>query len=174
MAGNVTQLQPSAPGVDLAQADVARAEVTREQAAQIILQAGGGAGSQGINADVGGMMALLATLIKITKRNSARYMPFGFGLAAWARQQVLTENPLRSYLLVQNVGSGDLMVVMETGPIAVQDLSSAANQQQLTNQQLRAVRVVAGGYFEPLTPPVNPVTIFTLGTGTTGLVVEGT
>jgi hypothetical protein len=80
---------------------------------------------------------------------------------------------VRSYLLIQNVGSGDLMVLFEGGPSSVQDMSSAAGQNELTVKQTRAIRVVAGGNYEPLMPPSNAITIFTIGTATQGVCIEG-
>jgi hypothetical protein len=50
--------------------------------------------------------------------------------------------------------------------------ATAAGQAQLTNQQTRAVRVVAGGYYEPLIAPTNQITIFTLNTATQAMAQE--
>lgn len=179
MSGQITRIPPSAPGYNLTSADVGALNVSPEQAARVMLAVAQGlpANVPGLGAiapgDVSGVTLLLAAILRSQKRASASYTPFGFGFATWARQQVFGPNPNRAYLLIQNVGSGDLMVCFENGPQSVQDLSAATDQQQLTNQQQRSVRIVAGGYFEPLVPPTNPITLFTLGTGTQGLAVEG-
>ena len=115
------------------------------------------------------VVALLAQIALTQKRSNAKYAPLGFTLAAYTRYQILTENPLRTQLLIQNVGSGDLMVLFGTGDVSPSVIASA----ELLAQQAYSIRIVAGGSFEPYVSPTNPITIFTLATGTVGIVIEG-
>lgn len=161
-------MQPSPPGYDFTAADLASADIDRSLLARLIV-----APQTVPAAQVPDPLQLLAALLKTQKRNSAAFRPVPFNFATFARQMMLADNPNRSYLLIQNVGSGDVMVVFENGPVSVQDLSAAGDQSQLTAQQTRAVRIVAGGYFEPLVVPINAVTLFTLNTATNGLIIEG-
>lgn len=161
-------MQPSAPGYEFTAADLAGADIPRSLLSQLI------AAPQSVPADqVPDPLQLLAAILKSQKRNSAIYRPIPFNFATFAQQMVLADNPNRSYLLIQVVGTGDLMAVFESGPNSVQDLSAAADQAQLTAKQTRAIRIVAGGNFEPLVVPTNAITLFTLNAATNGVVIEG-
>lgn len=165
-------MNPSQPGYNFSTADLLRFNVTPLEAARLVAQQ-----TQGGAAPVASLgdptTALLAALVQSQQRRNAQYGAFAWSLAAWAKIQVLQQNPIRSYLLIQNVGSGDLMVLFESGPASAQDLSGASGQAQLTVEQTRAVRIVAGGNYEPLVAPSNQITIFTLGTASNGVVLEG-
>ncbi len=164
-------VQPSKPGYSLAAADLARFNITPRDAASLIAQATEGR-PQGLNAEPGDLIgALLAELVRSQKRFNATFMPLAFSLPVYTRQQILAQNPLRAYLMVQNVGSGDLILAFESGEVSPTDLSGATSE--LTNQQQRSLRIVAGGYYEPLVAPQNPITIFTLNTATSGVIIEG-
>ena len=165
-------MNPQQPGYELATADLLRVQVTPLEAARTIAQQTGNANVPVSSLD-NPAIALLAQLVKSQRRANAHYGSFPWSLAAWSKLQVLTQNPLRSYLLIQNVGSGDLLVLVETGPANAQDLSSAGGQAQLTVEQTRAIRIVAGGNYEPLVAPSDFITIFTLGTASNGVVIEG-
>lgn len=155
----------SPPGYDFSAADLGSAEISLQEAARIILE------KQQTGIDP---LVLLAAILKAQRPRNARYNPTGFGLNAWNIQQIFTQNPARSWLMIQNTGMGDLLILFEPNNPTIQDFSGTADSQAyLTNSQLRALRVVAGGYFEPIIPTVNPVTIFTLGTGTEGVAIEG-
>lgn len=158
-------MRASPPNYEFNSADLAQAEVTSQEVAQIILEKN----QTGVDP-----LVMLAAILKAQRPRNARYTPTGFGLAAWNIQQIFTQNPTRSWVLIQNTGGGDLLLLFEPGNPAIQDFSGAADSQAyLTNAQLRALRVVSGGYFEAIIPPVNPITIFTLGTGTEGVAIEG-
>ena len=163
-------MNPSQPGYNFSTADLIRFNVSPLEAARILART-----SEGNPASTLGdpTLALLAELVRSQRRFNAQYGPFGFQLAIWRRLQVLPQNPLRSYLLIQNTGSGDVMVLFEPGPASVVDLSGASGQAQLTVDQVRAVRIVGGGNYEPLVAPTNEITIFSIGTATNGVVVEG-
>lgn len=164
-------MEPSQPGYNFTTADLAAFNIAPRDAAQLLVAATGGVtGNLGI-APGDTVAALLAELVRSQRRFNALFAPSPFSLAAWTRQQILAENPLRSYLLIQNVGSGDVMVLFETASVQPEDLSGATNE--LTVSQVRAVRIVAGGNYEPLVAPSNPITLFTLGTASSGLVIEG-
>lgn len=165
-------LVPSQPGYQFTSADVAQANVSPEQAGQIILAATASPNAVDPGSSVG-VAALLAAILKSQKRSNCKYQPFPFNYDIWTRQQILAQNQLRQYLLIQNVGSGDLLVVFEEASIEPVDFSALADQATLVVQQTRAIRIVAGGSYEPLTPPQNAVTVFTLNTATFGLVIEG-
>jgi len=164
------QLRPSIPGYDFNVADLRRASVSNETAGQIILAA---QQSGAVASSPDGMAALLAAILKQQRPRNANYAPFPFNYDIWRQQQVLTQNENRGYLLIQNVGLGDLMVVFEEAPSIVQDFSGVTDQQTLVIKQTRAIRIIAGGTYEPQIPPINSVTLFTLNTATNGLVVEG-
>lgn len=165
-------LTPSPTGYEFNSADLAQAKISDADVSRIILGA-----TQSIapvspgSAD--GVAALLASILKTQKKNSCNYQPFPFDYAIFTKQQVLAKNPLRQYLLIQNVGSGDLLVVFEESGSTPEDFSAAANQQALINMQTRAIRIVAGGSYEPSTAPLNAITLFTLNTATNGLVIDG-
>lgn len=152
-------------------ADLSRAVLPSDEVSRMILagnqQAVAGGGS-GFDPSV-----LLAAILKSQVKANSRYNVTGWQLDDFQQQMIFTENPLRNYLLVQNVGSGDLMIIFEDTGVEVQDFSTAASQQQLIDKQTRAVRIVAGGYFEPLVPPTNSITIFTLNTATVGIAIQG-
>lgn len=157
------QIAPSRPGYRFSAADLDRASISPDELGRIILASA---------AD--DPTALLAALLKSQTPMNSKYRPAPFSFTTYKKQMVLSENPKRNWLIVQNVGSGDLLIVFEDGPASVQDFSVAADsQQQLINLQTRALRVVAGGYFEPLVPPKNAITLFTLNTATNGVVIEG-
>lgn len=164
------ELRPSKPGYDFNVADLRRAEVSQQSAANIILSAQQ-SGAPASSPD--GMAALLAAILKQQRPRNASYAPFPFNYDIWRQQQVLTKNENRAYLLIQNVGMGDLMLVFEEAPNTVQDFSAIDDQQTLVIKQTRAIRIIAGGSYEPSIPPTNSITIFTLNTATNGLVVEG-
>lgn len=175
MADKFSVIPPSPPGPSFASADVTQADIaaagdiSQAQAASIILQATNG--GQGVQNDQSGVIALLAAILRNQKRNNANYTPMPFSFGAYIQQQLVGADPLRNYLLIQNVGSGDLMVLFETSSVNAQDFSSATAV--LTTKQTRCVRIVAGGYYEPLVAPTNAISLFTLGTGTNGLFVAG-
>ena len=171
-------MQPSRPGYNFTVADLLNFDISPLEAAKIMVAASGGApanlsGDAAAGLQVDPIVALLAGILKSQKRSNAQYGPFAWQLTLWSQIQVLTQNAVRSYLLIQNVGSGDLMVLFEGGPSSVQDMSSAAGQNELTVKQTRAIRVVAGGNYEPLMPPSNAITIFTIGVATQGVCIEG-
>ena len=165
-------MRPNPYDYNFTVADLQRFEITPTEAARMLVQQTGG---QAPNAETvlgaDPVVALLTQLVKSQRRANALYGPLGWSLAAWTKLQLFQTNPVRAYLLIQNVGSGDLLVLFEGGPTSPQDFSS--NTDQLTTDQTRAVRVVAGGYYEPLVSPTNAVTIFTLGTATDGVAIEG-
>lgn len=166
-------LPPSLPGYDFRTADLGNAAISPEAAARIVMQLTGGQGGNAVG-DLEGadqIAALLASLLKVTKRGNAFFQPFPFSYTDYQQQQVLTFNPYRQYLLVQNVGGSDVMLVLEESPTTVQDYSGEPTP--LVQKQTRAVRIVAGGYYEPLTVPTNAITLFTLNGDTNGLVIEG-
>ena len=170
-------MRPNQPGYNLATADLQRARISQDDLARIVVHATGGNpnNAPGIASGAGPnpMMALLAQIALTQRTANARFGPFTFSLAAWFRVQVLQENPNRKYFILQNVGSGDLMIVFESANVSPQDMSAAAGQSELTVQQTRAIRIVAGGSYEPIVAPTNPISIFTLGTATNGIVIEG-
>lgn len=162
-------MRPSQPGYNFSAADLARASLQPDELSRIIF------GVQGTDAN-GLPIEALQLLAQIAKNNAiknATYRPGAINFPAWHRQLLFTENPNRSYLIIQNVGSGDLMVVFEDGPASILNQSSADGQTFLTQLQTRALRIVAGGYYEPLIPPKNNIAIFTLGTATNGVAIEG-
>lgn len=157
-------MEPSKPGYHLSTADLQRAYIGPDILGRIIQQAGQHPDTT----------ALLAGILKSQRKNNARFRPAMFNFPAYNRQLLFTENPNRSYLIIQNVGAGDLIVLFEDGPVSIEDDSGSADaQQMLINAQTRGLRIVAGGYFEPLVPPVNSITIFTLNTETNGVAIEG-
>lgn len=164
-------MQPNNPGYDLASADLQRARISSEDLARIVVRATGGNPSNAAGVPVASdpVVSLLAQIALTQKRSNAKYAPLGFTLAAYTRYQILTENPLRTQLLIQNVGSGDLMVLFGTGDVTPTVIAS----DQLLAQQAYAIRIVAGGSFEPYVSPTNPITLFTLATGTLGVCIEG-
>lgn len=165
--------KPSGLQKTFSYADLLNANISAQQAGQIIL----GATATAEQHDPGsapGVAALLAAILKSQKKNNCDYRPYPFNLNIWQQQMVIAANPNREYLIIQNVGSGDLLIVFEVAGTEVTDFSASANdQQQLITKQTRAIRLVAGGSYEPATAPRNPVTIFTLNTATLGLIVEG-
>lgn len=159
-------IAPSQPGYDFTSADLRNAHIRPDEIARIIMQrtAAGAMDSMG----------LLAELLRRVKKANARYSPIPFGLAAFQIQMITGEDPLRSFLVIQNVGSGDMMVTFQPNNPVIQDFSADTDSQNILNQlQLQSVRIVAGGNFFPDTPPSNPITIFTLGTATQGIVMVG-
>ena len=164
-------LKPSVPGYDFSAADLRRARITPEAAGRIILA--GAAPQAGGASAPDGTAALLAAIIKQQRPRNTEYRQFPFFYDIWRQQQILTENENRGYLLIQNVGSGDLMILFEVSTTEVVDFSALADQQTLVIKQTRAVRLVAGGSYEPQIPPINTITLFTLNTATNGIVVEG-
>ncbi len=168
-------ITPSRPGYAFSTADLARADVSPLEAARLIVAnreaAAQVAGDGGADPE---LKLILAAMLRAMKRANCRYQPFPFDFPIWTQQQVLTSNPLREYLMIQNVGNGDLLVVFEETSVTATDFSAASAQSQLTNKQTRALRIVSGGYFEPLTPPTNAISIFTLNAATNGIVIDGT
>ena len=166
-------MNPSLPGYQFSIADIGRYGLSPLELARIVArETAGNPGNLDQIPDP--VTAILAEIAKSQRRSNARFNASGWQLATYARVQILATNPLRSYFVIQNVGSGDVMVVFESSSTKTEDLSgSAASQAQLTNQQTRAVRVVAGGYYEPLVAPTNEITIFTLNTATQGIIIEG-
>lgn len=167
------QLPPSSPGYLFSVSDVAQAKIPTDTLNRIIVNAvQNGAPVAPGSAD--GVAALLAAILKNAQPKNCDYQPFPFAYAIWNRQQVLAKNPDRAYLLIQNVGSGDLLCVFEETGIEVTDFSATPDTQQtLIVQQTRAIRIVAGGSYEPNIAPRSAVTLFTLNTATNGLVIEG-
>ena len=161
------QIAPSRPGYTFTVADLLAASISKEQLGRIIMQ----------NRDSGDpsaqYLAILASILKNMDARNCEGNITGFSLAVWNQVQILGPNANRTWLLLQNVGSGDLMVCYKTSSPAPQDYSAASAQAYLVQEQIRAVRVVAGGYFEPAKAPRNAVTIFTLGTATVGVACEG-
>lgn len=162
----MANITPSRPGYQFRAADLLAARISMEELGRIIL-------TQSEGDDQSLVLALLAGILKTQRRVNCNGNILGFQLAIWNQVQILGPNPLRNWLLIQNVGAGDLMVCFQDASSTPQDFSSAEGQLMLTAQQVRSVRVVAGGYFEPLIPPTNPITIFTMATATTGIACEG-
>lgn len=158
----IVRVPPSQPGYDFTIADLQRASVTPEQASRIILQRtqGGAVAADGT--------ALLAAILKACFKQNCYAQQVAYSLPAWSIVQLQGLDYARNYFELQNVGSGDLMVIFEPGPNVVKDLSSPAGQTELTLKQTYAFRIVAGGNYAPFVAPVNPITIFTLGTATNG------
>lgn len=163
---NKLNLPPSLPGARFSSADLLRARIRPETLGNLILQQQ----APGVAPDA---LALLASMLKEQRKQNAKFQPFPFNFGIWTMQQVLPENANRSYLLIQNVGNGDLLVVHEGASITPVDMSSADGQVSLTVTQTRAIRIVAGGNYEPLVAPSNPISIFTLNAATLGVVIEG-
>lgn len=164
-------MQPSRPGYNFSTADLEAYGISPREAARILVQATGGEPGS-LQAEPGDLIvALLAQLAKSQRRANAVFAPIPFSLATYTRQQMLSSNPRRSWLMIQNVGSNDLMVAFETAQLTPENLSG--NTSELTNQQQRSLRIVAGGYFEPLVAPSNAITLFTLNGATNGVIVEG-
>ncbi len=156
-------MDTSRPGYDFSTADLSRASISPDTLGRMILQ-------QGMQPDAG---ALLAAILKTQRKNNARFRTATYNFATYNRQLIFAENMNRSYLIIQNVGSGDLMLVFEDGPVNLEDDSAVGSQGLLIGMQTRALRIVAGGYYEPLVPPVNSLTIFTLNGATNGVAIEG-
>lgn len=162
----MADIKPSKPGERFSSADVARARIPSATLGKMLLTL-----TPGAVPDAG---HLLAAILKGQVKSNGRYRTIPFNFPLYSKQMLVAENPLRNYLIIQNVGSNDLLVVFEDGPAVIQDFAADADsQQQLTNLQTRALRIVAGGYFEPLVPPVNPITLFTLNGVTNGVAIEG-
>ena len=168
-------MNPSPPGYLFSTADIARAGLSPLELARLIVKETEGQPAGGNLTELENpIVVLLAEIAKSQRRSNARFNSSAWQLAAYSRVQILASNPLRTYFMVQNVGSGDLLVIFESGSTTTEDLSTpAASVAQLTTQQTRAVRVVAGGNYEPLVAPTNEVTIFTLNTATQGIIIEG-
>lgn len=117
---------------------------------------------------------LLAAILKNQQRPNGNFVPVAFTLAAFQQVQIYPGNPVRNYFILQNAGLGDLFMLAEPGPVPFKDFSTnAGTQAYLTQASARAFRIVAGGSYEPNPiPPNNPITIFTLATGTNGLACE--
>lgn len=162
-------LAPSEPGYAFNTADLAGAKLSDISISRII--AAGAIDTQ--NGGSPDIAALLAAILRTQRKANCRVSPLPFTLGIWQLQMILTENPLRNWMLIQNVGLGDLLLIEQTGSPTPVDYSAATAQASLTLLQTRAIRIVAGGYYEPLVPPVNPVSIFTLNTATVGTVREG-
>ncbi len=160
-------IQPSHPSYNLSVADITNADLPRAAVQRVLAQAQ--AETQAGNAP--DIYMLLASMLKNQQPRNARYGPITFNLAAYVKQQILTENTSRSYLLIQNVGSGDIFALVEGGSPQATDLSG--NTTVLIQAQTRAVRIVAGGSYEPSIPPSNAITLFTLNTAAYGVVFEG-
>lgn len=154
------QLPPAAAGRDYSMADLLTADIPPEQLGQMILEQS--------TPDV---LALLASILRNQKRNNGQYQPVPYSFSAYGQQRVLTQNPRRGYLMVQNVGSGDIYICFEDSSENVQDYSG--DTQTLIVKQVRSLRIVGGGYFEPLVAPTNAITLFTLNAAAYGVVIEG-
>lgn len=163
-------LRQIAPNLNYA--DKAGAMLKPEEAGDIIASAKASPEMIPANSNAG-IAVLLAAIYKSQKKNNCHFQPIPFNLGIWQQQQILTQNPLREYLLIQNVGSGDILVVFEESNSTVTDFSAVADQQALVIKQTRAIRIIAGGSYEPLTAPRNAITLFTLNTATNGVVLEG-
>lgn len=163
----MNQIAPSRPGYLFNVADLLDARIGQEQLGRIILE-GRDSGDPSEQ-----YLAILAGILKNMDTRNCDGIIQGFSLPVWTQVQILGPNPNRNWLLLQNVGSGDLMVTYKTGNPNPQDFSAASAQAYLTQEQIRAVRVVAGGYFEPIKAPRQAITIFTLGTATQGVACEG-
>jgi len=160
----MSDIKPSNPGYNFTTADLQRASFPPDLLGKMIVQAGK-------NPDAG---ALLAAILKSQRKQNANFRPASINFPIWSLQSLFSANPNRSYLIIQNTGNGDLMLIFEDGPASIQDNSGSTDaQQQLTNMQTRALRIVAGGYYEPLVPPTNSLTLFTLGVATNGVAIEG-
>ena len=161
------ELPPSRPGYNFRAADLASADIPRSLIRSVLNQAQAQV-QQGVAPD---LYALFASMLKNQQPRNAKYGPITYNFTAYTRQQMLSENPDRSYLLIQNVGSGDILALFEGSSPQPTDLST--NTSVLIQAQTRAVRIVAGGSYEPSIPPSNPVTLFCLNTAANGVVFEG-
>lgn len=166
MSDSVQRIPPSYPGYDFSAADLKNFTINQQEIARIIMQRTTAGTMDGTG--------LLAAILRVCKKSNASYSPIPFGLDDYQSQQITGADPLRSFLCIQNVGSGDLMVVFQAGSPVIEDFSGSADSQNVLNLlQLQSFRIVAGGNFFPDTPPNNPITIFTLGTATQGVVMVG-
>lgn len=161
------QIQPSPPGYEFSTADLARATIAPEKVASFIARKVAGDDS------VSDVAALLAAIVRYGFKQSTYAQLVPFTLPAWHIIQLQGGDEYRNYLELQNVGGGDLMVIFDAGNNQIQDLSSAQGQTDLTLKQAYALRVIAGGSYSPYVAPVNPVTLFTLGTATNGVLAVG-
>lgn len=156
---------PSNPGYNFTTADLSRAAVLSRDAVNRIIANG---------REEPDALAILAAILRTQAKNSVSYRPNTYQFGTYRKQMILADNPDRQYLMIQNTGNGDLMVIFEDGPVNVVDNSGSADaQNELVGLQTRALRIIGGGYFEPLVAPRNPITIFTLNGATNGLVIEG-
>lgn len=92
------------------------------------------------------------------------YAPITFNLAAGQAKNLLKENKNRRYLLIQNFS---LAV-----PLAVY----FQNINLVTGSAIgvQAIFIVAGGTYEPLTPPTNPISLQAGVAGAmSGVIIEG-
>lgn len=164
------RIPPSRPGYDFATADLGRAGVSRAAIQRFIGRSQApGSGSAEVNYET-----LLAQIALQMPKKNCRTNTYTYQIGAWFKQMILGENLDREYLFLQNVGSGDILVVQESGQRIPEDFSTTAGTQNvLTILQQRSVRVIAGGYWEPMKAPTNEISIFTLGTAAQGIVIEG-
>lgn len=163
---------PSPPSYNFTVADLERAGFSTQELARVILQSKANGGIE--TGSPSAILPLLAAILKTQKKANANHVHIPYALDDYQLQQILGGNENRQFLLIQNVGSGDLMVVPEAGDTSIRDFSAATAQAYLNDMQNRAIRIVAGGYYEPTTAPKNAMSIFTLATATNGVVVEGT
>lgn len=154
------QLAAAGEGNEFSQADLLSASINPEQLGKLIM-------SQ--NAET--VEVLLAAILRNQKKNNASFQPVPYSYSTYRRQKVLNANPLRSYFLLQNVSPGDIFVMFEDASANVTDFTT--DTQTLIANQIRAIRIIGGGYFEPLVAPTNPITLFTLNAAAYGVVVEG-
>lgn len=159
------RLTPSLPGYDFSAADLENAGIDQQLIGKILMQARDG---------IIDPMTLLAAIIRGMKKANSYYTQVPFGLGTYQKQQLIGTDPKRNFLMVQNVGDGDLFVSFQPDDPKIVDFSTGADSQQVLNlYSLQCMGVVAGGNFFPDTTPINPITIFTLGVATQGVIIVG-
>lgn len=167
------QVPPSRGGYNLATADLDRAGIPRSTLLNFIATQQSAA-QNGNSNNLLSLEALLAQMLLDMNRKNTQATNYTYQLGAWQKQMILGANPARDYFFLQNPGSGDVLIVFESGNRTPEDFSAnAGTQNTLVTLQRRSVRVISGGYFEPLKAPKNEISVFTLGTGTQGMVIEG-
>jgi len=154
-------LVPSPNDPRLSAADLINLDLRPEEVGRIIAQ----------NTGEPTALQLLAAILKNQKKNNSNYQPAPYIFAAYQQQQIFPANPRRSYFLLQNVSAGDVLVIFEVAPNNLVDFSGDHNS--LIVKQTRSIRVVGGGYFEPLVVPTNAITLFTLNAAANGVCIEG-
>lgn len=167
MVDRVISIAPSPPGYEFSAADLQRATLPTEAVARLIARKMAG------DETVDDVTALLAGILRVVAKQSTYAQLVPFTIPAWHLIQLQGGDDLRNYFELQNVGGGDLMVSFESGSNTIRDFSSAAGQTELTLKQASAFRVVAGGAYSPFVAPINPITLFTLGTATNGVLAVG-